>query len=130
MVEYESIALGLIPGMMEDKWFIYLEAGRLYVCRSWTGICIYEVEFEETANSSFRISHAWVNRDPVQYKKGDDNHDAQMLLFLIDRLLLDLPVPFPAPRNLSFDQAVYAHNIVGYGRSRNQIEAEDKGEDE
>lgn len=31
---------------MEDKWFWYMEGDTLYIHRSWTGFCIYIVEFD------------------------------------------------------------------------------------
>lgn len=43
--EYERVVRGLKPGAMEDKWHNYFEDGKLYCCRSWTGECIYIVEF-------------------------------------------------------------------------------------
>lgn len=37
--------MGLIPGAMEDKWFLYLEDNKFYCHQSWTGYCAYIVEF-------------------------------------------------------------------------------------
>ena len=34
--EYTCLSRGLIPEVMEDKWFIFMEADRLYFHRSWT----------------------------------------------------------------------------------------------
>ncbi|MGH2603345.1 MAG: hypothetical protein ACRDJ9_28675, partial [Dehalococcoidia bacterium] len=43
--EMTRIEAGLIPEAMEDKWFIYFDSNRLHFHRSWTGFCIYVVEF-------------------------------------------------------------------------------------
>jgi hypothetical protein len=37
--EYQLLGLGLIPEVMEDKWFIYLDGDWLVVHRGWTGYC-------------------------------------------------------------------------------------------
>lgn len=42
---YTQLSMGLIPGAMEDKWFLYLEDNKLYCHQSWTGYCAYIVEF-------------------------------------------------------------------------------------
>lgn len=64
--EFERISLGLKPETMEGKWFIFLDGEWLSFHRSWTGICVYQVRLEQTANGH-RVAEAWVNRDPEQY---------------------------------------------------------------
>ena len=43
-----KIKSGFIPEEMEDKWFIYYveEEQSLYLHRSWTGFCVYIVQFK------------------------------------------------------------------------------------
>ena len=94
--EYERIARGLIPETMDDKWFIFLEGDRLNVHRSWTGHCIYEVEFAASADT-YTVRRARVNRDPEQYRETDDAYDARLLDFVIRRLVLGEDVPRPLP---------------------------------
>ena len=43
--EFGRLSAGLIPREMEDKWFIYYEEPDLYLHRSWTGYCVYQVRF-------------------------------------------------------------------------------------
>lgn len=50
--EFERIKLGMTPLSMDDKWFIYFEDGHLYCHRSWTGICIFDVQIETIGNES------------------------------------------------------------------------------
>ena len=94
--EFELIARGLIPESMDDKWFVYMEGDRLNVHRSWTGHCIYEVDFE-MAGDAHAVLRARVNRDPDQYQATDDTYDAMLLVFVIRRLMLGEDVPCPLP---------------------------------
>lgn len=95
--EYEQIRLGHISLDMDDRWDIYLENEWLYLNRSWTGFCIYQVRLEAVENT-YRIAEVWVNRDRDQYRGSDDSHDAAFLSFLIDRALLGRDTPYPQPR--------------------------------
>ena len=53
---------GHVPEAMEDKWFWYMQGNKLYAHRSWTGICIYIVEF-----CPGHVLRVHVNRNPKQY---------------------------------------------------------------
>ena len=44
--QMEMLRRGHIPEEMEDKWFWYMEGDTLYAHRSWTGFCIYIIEFK------------------------------------------------------------------------------------
>jgi hypothetical protein len=100
--EFRLIFHGLIPVVMEDKWFIFLADNNLYIHRSWTGYCIYQVRFTKKGNG-FCIEEAWVNRNRDQYKENDLNYDRELLIFLIDRFLLNRRTRIPErksnPRN-------------------------------
>jgi len=65
---------GHIPREMEDKWFWYMEGDTLFAHRSWTGYCIYRVEFH--ADGRHLVT---VNRDPEQYGGTDLKADAEKL---------------------------------------------------
>src|SRR5262245_2892281 len=88
--EHARVIRGLVPEEMEDKWFVFYEAPWLWFHRSWTGIAIYGVRLEGND-----VAEAWVNRAPEEYAATDDAHDAAILGFLVDRLLLGRDVPFP-----------------------------------
>jgi len=66
--QYQSKRYGYIPEAMEDKWFYFMEDDWLYIHRSWTGYCIYQVKIVGDANSGYRVAEVWVNRDEAQYK--------------------------------------------------------------
>ena len=87
--DMEKIKLGFIPQEMEEKWFIYYadNEDKLYLYRSWTGICVYIVKFEKVGDSYAAIS-AVVNRDPEQYKCTDDENDKKLCMSIIGSVLL------------------------------------------
>lgn len=94
--EFDQISTGLIPQKMEDKWFIVLEGKTLKLYRSWSGNCIYQVDFAQE-DFHYYVSRAIVNRDPAQYLETDNAYDCLLLNFLIRNLLLGQDVPFPMP---------------------------------
>ncbi len=71
--EFERIKLGIFPLAMEDKWFVYFESGHLYCHRSWTGICIFDVQIETLGNESI-TTQVLVNNDEAQ-KSYSSLHD-------------------------------------------------------
>ncbi len=73
---------GHVPREMEDRWFSYFEDGKLYIHRSWTGDCIYIVEFNTLTNRHKVI----VNRGDNQYSNDDINEDIETLSELLDVL--------------------------------------------
>ena len=83
----KRIRKGFLPVVMEDKWFAWFEEPILHLHRSWTGFCIYEVNFIPDRDG-WRANFASVNRDAKQYTCADDDMERQEILGLIDRLLL------------------------------------------
>lgn len=75
----EALRRGHIPQEMEDKWFWYMEDGKLYAHRSWTGFCIYTVELRDDGNH--RVT---VNRDAAQYGCKSLREDEKQLNMLLD----------------------------------------------
>lgn len=96
--EFEKLKRGLIPAAMEDKWFIYFEAGQLFLHRSWTGNAVYKVKLKETEDGGAEILKAYV----VSEQGGDANpgYDVALLRFLIGNLILDRGLPFPVPAGM------------------------------
>jgi len=116
--EYERISLGLVPQRMEDKWFIFMDGNTLYVHRSWTGLCIYQLTLAKEG-TAYVVSKAYANRDESQYPGGNDPYDARLLVYLIDHLLLQKSMPMPIPPNLPAGIATELHysHVVGAGRN-------------
>jgi hypothetical protein len=114
-MEMTLIRRGLIPEVMEDKWFIFFENDWLFCHLSWTGACVFAVEFirEET---SWKVRKVEVNRDPKQYRTPKGVHDAKLLLFLIDTLLLGKNVQFPGTSNDRPEmKALKTWTVIGRG---------------
>lgn len=74
-----ALRRGNIPQEMEDKWFWFMEGDILYAHRSWTGFCIYRVEFKPDGNH-----FVTVNRDPEQYSYASISEDTETLNSLLD----------------------------------------------
>ena len=114
--EYMRICRGFIPRGMEDKWFVYSEEDTLYIHRSWTGYCIYQLGFIQQ-DTGYVIGEAFVNRDPSQCSEVDDGYDEKLLLFLIENLLLGGQAPFPLAPHVPAGIATDLHllHVVGAG---------------
>lgn len=98
--EFERIGRGRIPGEMEERWFIYLEGDVLSIHRSWTGMCVFQVEF--AAEDGRHVARRTVvNRDPDEYGERDDAEDVEMLRNLIDLHLLGKSPRRVRPRRAS-----------------------------
>jgi hypothetical protein len=94
--EMDRLAEGFVPGDMDDRWFAFYEDGWLYLHRSWTGYCNYQVRFAPHG-SLFVVEEAWVNRDPEQYGSTDPESDLRSLrdvlfwVFAVEGQPLDEP---------------------------------------
>lgn len=110
--DMKRIRIGLVPEVMEDKWFIYWEDNTLFFHRSWTGFCIYIVRFSPQGDN-FRMVQADVNRDPEQHTETDDARDAAMISYLIDVLLLRQESTFPSEESSHTKKAVMQWSQIG-----------------
>ncbi len=125
--EYECICRGVIPESMEDKWFIFIEEDTLYMHRSWTGYCIYQLHLIRK-DTTYRVGNTFVNRDASQYSWVDDRYDEKLVMFLIDSLLLGglllgglllgerAPFPIAAHVPVGIAQDLHLHHVVGAGQ--------------
>ena len=77
--EMNALRCGNVPQAMEDKWFWYVEGSTLWAHRSWTGHCIYQIDFKEDNNHIVTV-----NRDPEQYKFTSVEEDIISLNKLLD----------------------------------------------
>ena len=77
--EMNALRCGNVPQAMEDKWFWYMEGSTLWAHRSWTGNCIYQIDFKEDGDHV-----VVVNRDPEQYKCTSIDEDIESLNKLLD----------------------------------------------
>lgn len=87
--EYNKIKQGFIPEVMEEKWFIYFKEQKLYIHRSWTGYCIYQINFSKE-DENIIITKGYLNGKIAEQRDRKNLKDeANTVLFLIDMLLLD-----------------------------------------
>lgn len=70
---------GHVPREMEDKWFWYMEGDTLFAHRSWTGFCIYRIDF-----STVNYHKVIVNRNPDQHNGTSIEEDRETLTKLLD----------------------------------------------
>ena len=75
-----ALRRGNIPEAMEDKWFWFMEGDTLFAHRSWTGICVYRIDF------SFADNHhkVTVNQDPEQVGITNEQDDRRTLNNLLN----------------------------------------------
>ncbi len=77
--DMEALRYGNVPRAMEDKWFWYMEGSTLWAHRSWSGFCIYRIDFREDGHPIVTV-----NRDPEQYGCTDIEEDIATLNRLLD----------------------------------------------
>jgi hypothetical protein len=112
--EFEQMKYGLIPTQMEDKWFIYYEDCWLHFHRSWTGYCIYQVEFN-ACDDFIEVLQILVSKDLEQYRESSDEYDLMLLKYMIDSFLLGKVVEFPYEEDFDSEvtSALYRHHLIG-----------------
>ena len=77
--EMNALRLGNVPQAMEDKWFWFMEGSTLWAHRSWTGYCIFRIDFKEDNNHVVTV-----NRNPEQYGGDSVEEDLETLNGLLD----------------------------------------------
>ena len=77
--QMDALRRGNIPQAMEDKWFWYMEGSTLFAHRSWTGNCIYQIDFKQDNKHIVTV-----NRDPKQYTCTSIREDKRSLNKLLD----------------------------------------------
>lgn len=77
--QMESLRFGNIPQEMEDKWFWYMVGNKLYAHRSWTGLCIFIIEFGSDGHHVVTV-----NRNPEQYSCTSVDEDCEKINKLLD----------------------------------------------
>jgi hypothetical protein len=118
--EHERVTRGIVPEQMEDKWFVFHEGPWLWFHRSWTGVAIYAVKLRITDTGS-AVEEAWANRSPEQYRETDDVHDAAILSYLVERLLLGHDARFPVRASVDPEKvSLLVHHVVGHARANDE----------
>jgi len=124
--EMDYIRNGVIPGQMEDKWFIYFADDALYFHRSWTGFCIYIARLAQLAQpaqsaastqtpgeQTWQLIFAEINADETQHILQEPRYEASMIYYLIDVLLLQRPGAYPESKSEPETQSIELWSTVG-----------------
>ena len=77
--QMDALRCGNIPQDMDDRWFWYMEESTLWAHRSWTGNCIYRIDFKEDNNHIITV-----NCDPEQYTCSNTDKEIEVLNKLLD----------------------------------------------
>lgn len=88
--EMAIIYRGFIPSCMDDRWFIYYEGRSLFLHRSWSGFCIFRIDFEPTL-AGWSVASAWVSRckDQLLFDVPDDGAEVRGIEILMNDLVND-----------------------------------------
>ena len=92
--DFEKIRVGVVPEIMEDKWFVYFEEPHLFMHRSWTGLPVYRLTLAVHGDGASVVEALCVAEALEEY---DSEYHANLLDFLISSLLLGKAKPFPVP---------------------------------
>lgn len=89
--EWEVIGYGLIPDVMEDHWFLYVDGNTLHAHRSWTGYEVYRARFERSLGR-FQIvelkMHGQFYRNQAANDDWHPTDATRVLVELIDEQIL------------------------------------------
>ena len=77
--EMFALRCGNVPQAMEDKWFWFMEGSTLWAHRSWTGHCIFRIDFKADNNHIVTV-----NRNPEQYRSFGVEEDRESLNRLLN----------------------------------------------
>ena len=77
--QMKALRKGNIPQEMEDKWFWYMEGDTLFAHRSWTGYCLFVIDF--SPDNHHKVT---VNRDPEQSNLTNVDEDRETLNKLLN----------------------------------------------
>ena len=88
--EMAIIYRGFIPSSMDDRWFIYYENRSLFLHRSWSGCCIFRIDFEPTL-VGWSVASAWVSRrkDQLLFDVPDEEGEVRGIEILMNDLVND-----------------------------------------
>ena len=116
--DYAILTRGLHAEEMEDRWDAVFEGPWLYLCRSWTGFCIYGLRFAVSDAGEAVVVESWVSRDASQYGGDGDSveYERAVARFIVEGLMLHryMELPDPPGEPLSgLDRAAYEDTMVG-----------------
>jgi hypothetical protein len=117
--DFEKIRVGVVPEIMEDKWFVYFEEPHLFMHRSWTGLPVYRLTLAVHGDGASVVEALCVAEALGEY---DSEYHANLLDFLISSLLLGKAKPFPVPAGTRKSKTgLLQHAIAGTGFAQTHL---------
>jgi hypothetical protein len=92
--ECQQLRQGLVPEVMEDKWFVFFEDPFVYLYRSWTSELAYRLRLTADGRGG-RIGEALASRHVGTTDAPE--YESALVSFLLRGLVLRQDVPFPVP---------------------------------
>jgi hypothetical protein len=109
----ERLRQGLLPEVMEDKWFVFFEDPYLYFHRSWTGELAYRLRLDVDGEGG-RIGEALASSH-VQLVHGLA-YEGALVAFLLRGMMLRQSVSFPVPpAGAPGPKGLFQHSVSGTG---------------
>jgi hypothetical protein len=113
--QFARLKTGLIPRVMEDKWFIYYEEPHLFLHRSWTGLPVYRLTLKNVSNG-VEVTEALRSIALDDISPVNSDNEAELVDFLVSNLLLGQAKPFPVPPGLpTSPPGLVQHSFSGTG---------------
>jgi hypothetical protein len=121
--QFNQLQMGIIPKVMEDKWFIYYEQPYLFLHRSWTGQSVYRLALKEVKGGAEVTEALWSKELANRFKDSPHmEYQAHLLDFLISNLLLGQSKPFPMPPGVDEPSpGLIQHHVSGTGYPQSKL---------
>lgn len=88
--EYNVVSFGLIPQIMEDKWFVYLDDNSvLHLHRSWTGNEIFRAEINKSLIDGYYIDKLYFENDKAVFNMCKEEDMLSMFKVLVNGLMFN-----------------------------------------
>jgi len=113
--QFQLAQLGIVPKVMEDKWFVYYEEPYIHFHRSWTGQPIYRLKLEKQGDSA-EVVEVLLDAEQADEEGVDIEYQTRLLDFLLYALVLREPRKFPVPRGgAPGPKGLLQHHVCGTG---------------
>lgn len=80
--QMDIIIQGHLPESQEDHWFMYAGSSHIYYHRSWTGMCAFVAEYNNTGNG-YIIHHLIMNHQLCEFGVNGDEAGVALFIYLL-----------------------------------------------
>ena len=81
--KWNLLKQGLVPKVMEDRWFVFLEDNIVYFVRSWTGNCIFTVEIKIMEDNNVLLHKVKMEEDKNIYRGDSPAETLELLIKMV-----------------------------------------------